>query len=114
MAIEELHSQLCQKVVKIFGTPVKVYREFNPARDSIEWTVYTRLFGYRTRFDIEIAASDVDNKYALAHLLSQLPEQIIDDHEANLKYGYHPVFPYNRNEIGNIANPNNVFYPEVT
>lgn len=76
--LNDLHARLAKEVETIFGVSFKLYREFAPARDEWEWTLFSKFIGRRCRFDMSIPADDVGEKYALEKLIAELAYQMQD------------------------------------
>jgi len=111
--IDRVHRELFAEVKKLFGEPVKMYREFNMARNDWEWTIFARLFGRSTRFDVGLNQEEASNSMAVYKLVADLADQIIWAHERDLKDGfYRPIFSLDR-EVRDPDHPSTIF-PEIT
>lgn len=111
--VERVHRELYSRVRMIFGEPVKVYREFAPARDAWEWTIFARLFGRRARFDVGLGHTEMSRMFAVDALIAQLSLQIMDQHEKDLLEGYKPYFDVDRKRVGNLSTTVSSIWPEI-
>lgn len=112
-AADLLHTRLAGEVGILFGVSYQVYREFKIARNEWEWTILTRLFGRRARFDVSIPANDVGKGFGLDHLLAQLTYQVMDAQEAAMLHGDGPIFAIDRADTTGIANPEVIIHPPL-
>lgn len=94
--IDELTEKIEQACEKLFGDPVVVIHDFDAQADMEQWVIYTRLFGRRARFDIELETELVDNLFALQIAMHNLANQIMDQHEEELLRGYTAYFDIDR------------------
>lgn len=105
--IESLTASLNEECLRLFGDPVHVM--YNSAGTDSEgnlmhdWTIYTRLFGRRARFDVELNDRIIDRSYAVHMLTSQLAFQIMDQHEEDMLRGYTAYFDMDRKHTTGIV-----------
>lgn len=106
-----LEEELTKRLKPILGDPVTVIFSGLVGR-YYQWTVFSRLFGRRARFDLELEHELLEDDHAVDILVAQLPEQIMDEHERDLIHGYTAYFDVDRQYTTGIIRNGNEYKPE--
>lgn len=107
--IESLTLGLTEECLQLFGDPVHVVYDGTKTDEGYlmhEWVIYTRLFGRRARFDVELNDDIINRSYAVHLLVSQLAFQIMDQHEEDMLHGYTAYFDMDRQYTTGIVRHN--------
>lgn len=111
--IDDLTARLEEECTKLFGDPSHFcYDGYNKRVDRHEWRIYTRLFGRRASFFLELSPEDVADDHAVEIAMHRLAFDIMREHEQDLLRGYQPYFAVDREHTTGIVRGDGKYAPE--